>query len=68
VKNMPAARRPKSKAKSPPRKAQPGGWRRLPRRQRERIIRICMWVFLILFVLSVAGGLILTNISRVQVK
>jgi len=68
MKNSTAARRPKSKAKGPPRKPQPGWWSRMPRRQRERLIRIGMWIFLVLFVLSVAGGLILTNITRVQVK
>lgn len=68
MKNVGPGPRGASKAKSGRRKPQAVGWRRMPRRQRERLIRMGMWVFLILFVLSVAGGLILTNISRVQVN
>ena len=61
VKNA-GARPAKSKAKPQKRNPQPISWRRMPKRQRERIIRIFMFVFLALFVLSVAGGLVLMSV------
>ena len=38
--------------------------RRLPKRTRQRIVQIGVWVFLVLFVLSITTGLIL--MSRTQ--
>lgn len=68
MKNTPAAARPKSKRKSPRRKPQLVGWRRLPQRQRARILQIGVWVFVAIFVLSIAGGMMLTYISKVPGK
>ncbi len=52
--------RPKAKP-GPQRKGQAriGGLRRLSKKDRERLYRRFTWIFLILFVISIAGGIII---------
>ena len=62
---------PRSKGK--PKVRQPmmfsrGWWRRLPMRQRQRFLRLGVWIFLVLFVASVAGGLFLASLSSQTVN
>ncbi len=40
------------------------GLRRLTKRQREKIYRIFVWVFLVVFTVSIVGGLIALTVKR----
>ncbi|MDQ6780099.1 MAG: hypothetical protein M3Z37_02960 [Candidatus Eremiobacteraeota bacterium] len=57
---------PRPKKKSKPQQQRTftrAWWQRLPLRQRQSIMRIGVWIFLVLFILSVAGGLFLAGVS-----
>ncbi|MBC5806906.1 MAG: hypothetical protein DLM53_04150 [Candidatus Eremiobacter antarcticus] len=60
MKGSPQTARPKAKPR-PPRKGQTwiGGLRRLSKKDRQRLYRRFTWVFLILFIISIAGGIII---------
>lgn len=56
----------KNRPKPGQRQREPFSWKRMPKRQRARIVRIFMFVFLAIFVLSLAGGLMLIGRAPVQ--
>lgn len=63
MKSSPQATRPKPKAR-PQSKSQTwiGGLRRLSKKDREKIYRRFTVIFLVLFVISIAGGIIISLI------
>jgi hypothetical protein len=56
-------RTPQNKSRGP-RKPSSGGLRRLTKKQKEKIYRGFVWVFLAVFTISIVGGLIALTIRK----